>query len=147
MVEELQARARDVLLTRAIATEEQLDGSAQSDDIFLVEGMTQELASTLAAAGILSREDLAEQSVDELTEIAPMEAQVAGDKIMSARAVWFEDEQKSLTGEVLLMAQVTVQQLAETVGTPVERLLEQLHEAGLPHRADEPINDTDKAQL
>ena len=46
------------------------------------------------------------------------------------------------------MAQVTVQQLAETVGTPVERLLEQLHEAGLPHRAaDEPINDTDKAQL
>ena len=94
MVEELQARARDVLLTRAIATEEQLDGSAQSDDIFLVEGMTQELASTLAAAGILSREDLAEQSVDELTEIAPMEAQVAGDMIMSARAVWFEDEQE-----------------------------------------------------
>ena len=46
------------------------------------------------------------------------------------------------------MAQVTVQQLAETVGTPVERLLEQLHEAGLPHRtAEEPINDTDKAQL
>ena len=94
VVEELQARARDVLLTRAIATEEQLDGSAQSDDIFLVEGMTQELASTLAAAGILSREDLAEQSVDELTEIAPMEAQVAGDMIMSARAVWFEDEQE-----------------------------------------------------
>ena len=94
VVEELQARARDVLLTRAIANEEQLDGSAQSDDIFLVEGMTQELASTLAGAGILSREDLAEQSVDELTEIAPMEAQVAGDMIMSARAVWFEDEQE-----------------------------------------------------
>lgn len=46
------------------------------------------------------------------------------------------------------MSQVTVRQLAENVGTPVERLLDQLHEAGLPHRgADEPINDDDKAQL
>jgi translation initiation factor IF-2 len=53
-----------------------------------------------------------------------------------------------LKGEVVQMAQVTVQQLAETVGTPVDRLLEQLHEAGLPHRkADEQINDVDKAQL
>jgi translation initiation factor IF-2 len=46
------------------------------------------------------------------------------------------------------MTQVTVRQLAENVGTPVERLLVQLHEAGLPHsEADEPINDEDKAQL
>jgi translation initiation factor IF-2 len=46
------------------------------------------------------------------------------------------------------MTQVTVRQLAENVGTPVERLLVQLHEAGLPHsQADEPINDEDKAQL
>ena len=95
VVEELQARARDVLLTRAIATEEQLDGSAQSDDIFEVEGMTEELASTLAAAGVLCREDLAEQSVDELLEIAPMDAEVAGELIMSARAVWFEDEEQA----------------------------------------------------
>jgi len=46
------------------------------------------------------------------------------------------------------MSQVTVRQLAESVGTPVDRLLDQLHEAGLPHKqADEPINDADKAQL
>ena len=46
------------------------------------------------------------------------------------------------------MSQVTVRQLAESVGTPVDRLLVQLNEAGLPHKqADEPINDADKAQL
>ncbi|NKC13542.1 MAG: translation initiation factor IF-2 [Gammaproteobacteria bacterium] len=46
------------------------------------------------------------------------------------------------------MMQVTVRQLANSVGTPVERLLDQLSEAGLPHReADEHINDEDKAQL
>ncbi|MBT6274429.1 MAG: translation initiation factor IF-2, partial [Chromatiales bacterium] len=46
------------------------------------------------------------------------------------------------------MTQVTVRQLADSVGTPVERLLDQLSEAGLPHReADEQINDVDKAQL
>ena len=46
------------------------------------------------------------------------------------------------------MAEVTVRQLAVDVGTPIERLLVQLGEAGLPHRdADEPINDGDKALL
>ncbi len=46
------------------------------------------------------------------------------------------------------MAEVTIRQLAEVVGTPVDRLLDQLNEAGLPHReADEHINDGDKARL
>ena len=46
------------------------------------------------------------------------------------------------------MSQVTVRELAEVVGTPVDRLLVQLGEAGLPHSgADEPINDGDKAKL
>jgi len=46
------------------------------------------------------------------------------------------------------MAEVTVKQLAEDVGTPVDRLLVQLSEAGLPHRgADERVNDQEKAQL
>jgi translation initiation factor IF-2 len=46
------------------------------------------------------------------------------------------------------MAEVTVKQLAEVVGTPIDRLLVQLSEAGLPHRgAEEQINDVDKARL
>ena len=46
------------------------------------------------------------------------------------------------------MAEVTVRQLAEQVGIPVDRLLAQLGESGLPHNdADESINEKDRAQL
>ena len=94
VVEELQARARDVLLTRAIASEEVLGGAAPAEDLFDVDGMTDELAGILAAAGVVSREDLAEQSVDELLEIATeMDEEAAGNMIMSARAVWFENDE------------------------------------------------------
>jgi translation initiation factor IF-2 len=46
------------------------------------------------------------------------------------------------------MAQVTVQQLAETVGAPVDRLLTQMKEAGLPHSAaSEAVSEEDKQTL
>ena len=46
------------------------------------------------------------------------------------------------------MAQVTVQQLAETVGASVERLLLQMKEAGLPHGdGEEAVSDEDKKIL
>ena len=46
------------------------------------------------------------------------------------------------------MAQVTVKQLAEQVGIPVDRLLVQLGESGLSHSdADASINENDRAQL
>ena len=46
------------------------------------------------------------------------------------------------------MAQVTVQQLAETVGAPVDRLLAQMKDAGLPHKeAEESVSDEDKKTL
>ena len=46
------------------------------------------------------------------------------------------------------MAEVTVKQLADVVGTPVERLLEQIKDAGLAaDNADAPISDEDKMQL
>ena len=46
------------------------------------------------------------------------------------------------------MAQVTVQQLAEVVGTPVDKLLEQLNDAGLSFSApDQEISDSEKLQL
>ena len=93
VVEELQARARDVLLTNAIATEEGLDGTP-AEDLWDVDGMTDELAHKLAAASVTTREDLAEQSVDELLEIAAeLDSEFAGSLIMSARAVWFENDE------------------------------------------------------
>ncbi len=46
------------------------------------------------------------------------------------------------------MAEVTVKEFAEVVGVPVERLLVQLEEAGLPHKsADQAISEDEKLQL
>ena len=87
IIKELRDRARDVLLTRAIATEEVAE---TGDDLFLVEGMTQELADQLAERGITSRDDLAEQAVDDLLDLVGMDQKRAGDLILAARKHWFE---------------------------------------------------------
>ncbi len=91
IVEELRNRARDVLLTQAIASEEKIDASEPADDLLAVEDMDTELAYELAARGIRSRDDLAEQSVDDLAEVPGLDPERAGRLIMAARAHWFED--------------------------------------------------------
>jgi transcription termination/antitermination protein NusA len=90
IVKELRNRARDVLLTQAIATEEKIDGAGPSDDLLGVDGMDEELASMLASHGIVTREDLAEQAVDDLLEIEGVDAERAGALIMAARKHWFD---------------------------------------------------------
>ena len=46
------------------------------------------------------------------------------------------------------MAEVSVREFSETVGTPIERLLVQLSEAGLPHAAEaDLLSDKDKERL
>jgi transcription termination/antitermination protein NusA len=90
IVKELRNRARDVLLTQAIATEEKIDGAGPSDDLLGVDGMDEELASMLASRGIVTREDLAEQAVDDLLEIDGVDAERAGALIMAARKHWFD---------------------------------------------------------
>jgi len=92
MVNELRSRARDVLLTQAIATEEVIDEVEPAEDLLSLEGMDRGLAFTLASRGIVSREDLAEQAVDELLEIEEMDEERAAALIMKARAHWFENE-------------------------------------------------------
>jgi transcription termination/antitermination protein NusA len=93
IVKELRNRARDVLLTQAIASEETLDQSMPADDLLLLEGMSPDLALALARRGVRTREDLAEQSVDDLSDIDGLEADEAGKLIMKARAHWFEATQ------------------------------------------------------
>jgi len=88
IVNELRNRARNVLLTEAIVTEEQLEGVA--DDLLNLEGMTRELAAKLAANGIKTREDLAELAVDELVEMTGIDEERAKELILKARAHWFE---------------------------------------------------------
>ena len=90
IVKELRNRARDVLLTQAIASEETLDQSMPADDLLLLEGMSPDLALTLARRGVRTREDLAGQSVDELADIEGLAADKAAKLIMTARAPWFE---------------------------------------------------------
>ena len=52
--------------------------------------MDSELAVELAVRGVVSREDLAEQSIDDLLDIDGMDEERAGKLIMAARAHWFE---------------------------------------------------------
>ena len=88
IVNELRNRARNVLLTEAIVTEEQLEGIA--DDLLNLESMTRELAAKLGAGGIKNREDLAELAVDELVEMTGIDEERAKELILKARAHWFE---------------------------------------------------------
>ncbi len=92
MVDELRNRARDVLITHAIASEEKMDEVEPAQDLLDLEGMDKRLAYLLAAKGIVTREDLAEQAVDEITDIEELDAERAAELIMAARAHWFEEE-------------------------------------------------------
>lgn len=94
MVEELRGRARDVLLTRAIVKEETLGGAQPAQDLLEMDGMDSDLAYKLAAQGIVTMEDLAEQAIDELLDIEGMDEKRAGELIMTARAPWFADEEQ-----------------------------------------------------
>ena len=90
---ELQSRARDVLLIREIASEEGVSSGSPAEDLLLLEGMDTELAYGLAAKGVTTREDLADLSVDDFTELMEIDPERAGKLIMTARAIWFEPEE------------------------------------------------------
>jgi len=96
IVNELRARAKDVLLTQAIASEEELEGAKPAEDLLNMEGMDTHLAYVLAKQGVVTMEDLAEQSVDELLEIEDMNEERAGQLIMKAREPWFAEENQSV---------------------------------------------------
>ncbi|NGR08063.1 transcription termination/antitermination protein NusA [bacterium SGD-2] len=88
-VNELRTRARNALLTEAIAQEERVT-SAQN--LLEIEGLTPELVAKLAENDILDIDALAELATDELSEITGLDEEMASDLIMKARAHWFEDE-------------------------------------------------------
>ena len=88
---ELRSRAKDALLTQALASEEQTTKKPEQD-LLEMEGMDDVLANTLASRGVVSMEDLAEQSVDELMEIDGMDEERAATLIMKAREPWFAEQ-------------------------------------------------------
>ena len=81
-------RAKEVLITMAM---EVSTDDGDSGDLMSVEGMEMTLALELSQKGINDREELAEQSIEELISIINMSEKDAGDLIMRARAHWFED--------------------------------------------------------
>lgn len=88
----LRERAKDSLLTKAIAQEERLGENAPADDLLEVEGMDKHLAYTLANRGVVTKEDLAELSIDDLLEVEGMDEDRAGKLIMAARKHWFIEQ-------------------------------------------------------
>ena len=92
-IEQLRDRAKQALSTQALAKEETLAGAKPADDLLALEGMAQDLAYELAARGISTLEDLAEQGIDDLSGIPEMTEQKAGELIMAARNIcWFGEQ-------------------------------------------------------
>jgi N utilization substance protein A len=92
LAQELRNRAKDAILTKAIAVEEQLGDVEPAADLLLLEGMDKRLAYRLASHGVVTREDLAEQAVVDLLDIADVGEERAAELIMAARAHWFAEE-------------------------------------------------------
>jgi N utilization substance protein A len=89
LVNELRSRAKDALLISAIAAEEKIETAHPAQDLLEMEGMDTDLAYELASQGIITMDDLAEQSVDDLLSFQGMNEERAAKLIMKAREPWF----------------------------------------------------------
>lgn len=92
LVEELRHRAKDHLLNKALADEQELLDHDPTDDLLNIEGMEREWAFQLAKQGIRTVEDLAELAVDDLLDMININETVAAQLIMKAREPWFKEE-------------------------------------------------------
>ena len=90
-VNELRARAKDVLLTMEIAREDSVESVSQ--DLRDLEGMTPELIAKLADGGVHTRDELADLAIDELTELTGQSEEEAKALIMKAREHWFTGQE------------------------------------------------------
>jgi transcription termination/antitermination protein NusA len=85
-VNELRNRARNALLTEAIAREESMESQT---DLIKLEGFDAAWLTKLKENAVYNQEDLAELSADELTEIIEIDEERARDLIRQSRAQWF----------------------------------------------------------
>ncbi|MGZ0080699.1 transcription termination factor NusA [Methylomonas sp. YC3] len=92
LVEALRTRAKDALLISAIASEEKIETAVPSEELMAMEGMDEELAHQMAAKGIVTLDDLAEQAIDDIIEFTGMTEERAGKLIMKARESWFAED-------------------------------------------------------
>jgi transcription termination/antitermination protein NusA len=87
IVEMLQARAKEIALADALKQQENIQDP--SEELLAMEGMTQEIAKALAARGVVTVDDLADQATDDISDIEGLGAEKAGQLIMKARESWF----------------------------------------------------------
>ena len=93
IVEELRERAKEALTTQALASEETLEGAEPAADLLALDGLERHLAFVLASRGVCTLEDLAEQGLDEISDIEELDETKAGELIMAARNIcWFNEE-------------------------------------------------------
>jgi N utilization substance protein A len=88
-VNELRSRARNALLTQAIASEEKVEHDIE--DLMKVEGMDNDTARLLASKGVGTQEELADYATDDLVEATGLDEERAKTLIMAARAPWFAE--------------------------------------------------------
>ncbi len=86
IVEELRARARDALLTDALAVEEGIEEHKPSEELLALDGMDEATAYALAEREVVTVDDLADLAIDDLIEIDGMDEDRAAQLIMAARA-------------------------------------------------------------
>jgi len=87
LVEALRQRAKDALLTKALVSEE--GAKEPAEDLLGMEGMDRRVAFALAARGVVTMEDLAEQAIDDIVDIEGLTTESAAQLIMKAREPWF----------------------------------------------------------
>ncbi|OUR62444.1 transcription termination/antitermination protein NusA [Colwellia sp. 39_35_sub15_T18] len=93
IIEELRDRAKEALTTQALASEETLEGAEPAEDLLALDGLERHLAFVLASRGVRTLEDLAEQGIDEISDIEELTETKAGELIMAARNIcWFNEE-------------------------------------------------------
>ncbi|QBH95302.1 transcription termination/antitermination protein NusA [Limnobaculum zhutongyuii] len=93
-IEALRTRAKNALTTLALAQEESLGDNKPAEDLLGLPNLDRSMAYKLAAKGVCTLEDLAEQGVDDLTDIEGLTSEKAGELIMAARNIcWFGDQE------------------------------------------------------
>jgi len=87
LVELLQSRAKEAALTDALIQQENIQ--EPSAELLAMEGITLEIAYALAARGVITVDDLADQATDDISDIDGLGHDKAGQLIMKARESWF----------------------------------------------------------
>ena len=73
----------------ADALQQQENIQEPSSELLAMEGITSEIAYALAARGVITVDDLADQATDDISDIEGLSQETAGQLIMKARESWF----------------------------------------------------------